>query len=174
MRFPRLVVSLAPIVAGACTIATGEAQPDLVLTRSDGTQIAMPPNTETFAYCEPFDPPAHTESAIKIFHGNRFDGASWFVSAVRNDVTRDQIITFPVSFTSREPARGALVFVNDDADDNDAASDQPGSEGTIAFDTVDCNGFVDFTIRANLASEVGGPPIDVRGSFRAPVGEPPD
>jgi hypothetical protein len=167
-------VAIASAIVAGCTIDTGDAQPGLTLRRSDRTAIEMPPNSATFAYCEPYDPPAHPEGAIKIFRGNRIDGASWFVSAVRDDVERGQVVTFPVRFSTSEPARGALVFVNDDEDDNEVASDQPGSEGTITFGELDCQGFVELTIRASLASEVGGPPIQVQGTLRAPVGDPPD
>jgi hypothetical protein len=172
MRNFGLVVFALASVAG-CTIDTGDAQSGLSLRRSDRTSIEMPPNSDTYAYCEPYDSPAHPEGAIKIIRGNRIDGASWLVWAVRDDVERGQVVTFPVSFTTSEPARGALVFVNDDEDDNEAASSEPGSEGTITFDELDCQGFVEFTIRASLASEVGGPPIQVQGSVRAPVGDPP-
>ncbi|GEM_PF-5063152 len=165
-------VLVVMLVAG-CTIDTGDAQSQLVLTRDDGTRIEMPPNTETFAYCEAYDPPYHTERAIKIFHGNRFDGASWSLSAVRADISRGEIVTFPISFTTTEPARGVVFFVNDDADDNEAASDQPGSTGTISFASADCGGFVELSIGATLGSESGGPPITVQGSFRAPVGAAP-
>ncbi|MFN0252466.1 MAG: hypothetical protein ACKV2T_36655 [Kofleriaceae bacterium] len=165
---------LAPAIVVGCTISTGDAQSDLSLRRGDRSVIELPPNSETYAYCEPYDPPAHAEGAIKISRGNRFDGASWLVWAVRDDVERGQVVTFPVTFTSSEPARGALVYVNDDEDDNEVASDQAGSEGTITFGELDCQGFVEFTIRASLASAVGGPPILVQGTFRAPVGDPPD
>lgn len=163
------------VIASACTIETGEAQPELVVTRDDGSRIQMPPNTETFAFCDTYDEPYHLEPAIKVFHRSPIGGSSWYAWAVRADVSQGQTITFPVTFTTSEPARGALFFVADDETDNEAASSQDDSTGTISYVAVDCAGFVEFTIDATLGSEYGdGTPIRVTGSFRAPVGARPD
>lgn len=155
------VVSMVSLTA--CTISTGDAEPDLVLTRADGSRIVLPPNTETRAYCEPADP--YSPASIHIFHGNPLGGSSWDIRAVLSSIALGNTVTFP--------AADAIVFVDDDEDDNSVSSDHAGSRGTITFESADCYGFVDLTVRASLESD-DGPSITVQGSFRSPVGSCPD
>jgi hypothetical protein len=93
---------------------------------------------------------------------------------VVDDVTIGEQMSFPNSFVWDQPT-GVAVFVSDPP--NECSTAELDAGGYVVFQRFDCGdaGQLQFSIDAVLGSEYGdGPPITVRGTFKAPVSRPPE
>ena len=166
------------VVAGGCGGGATESV-DLEFTRADGSLATFPQTVR--AWCGPYDEDNSDIEAVHILAAElpyESPAAYWIVSAVRADVERDPVTTFPNSFVFSEP-RGAGLFAYDTEDrENELSSADEESEGTMRIELEGCE--PGDTVRVTFDDVVLGseyhdlPPVSVEGSVVAEIGDAPD
>jgi len=164
----RLAIALLVLASATGAAPASAVGPDLrmangiVLTRADGTPIAIEPTIRV--WCGPWASDVRKPS-IHVLAGSR--GAVWTMSAVVADVRRRPVVRFPHNFIWDKPT-GAQVFAGDRG--NEASSAEEESTGRITFTKVRCGKRLDlrFRIDAVIGSELfDGTSIAIRGTFSA-------
>jgi hypothetical protein len=168
----------AAAAAGGCG-GDGTQTVDVDFTRADGSLATFPQTVR--AWCGPYDEDNSDTDAVHILAAElpyESPAAYWIVSAVRADIERKPVTTFPDSFVFSEP-RGAGLFALD-ADDrgNELSSADEESEGTMRVELEGCE--PGDTVRVTFDDVVLGseyhdlPPISVAGAAVAEIGDAPD
>jgi hypothetical protein len=158
----------------------GNQAVDVKFTRTDGSLAPFPRAVR--AWCGPYDEDNRDIEAVNVLAGEApRDGspdAYWIVTAVRGDVERDPVTTFPNSFVLSEP-RGAGLFAYDGDDrGNELSSADEESKGTMRIELEGCDPgdtvrveFEDVTLGSEYSDL---PPISVEGAVTAEIGDAPD
>ena len=149
-------------------------------TREDGSVAQFPSLVR--AWCGPFDEDNADVEAIHLLAGAfpMEEGVAdpfWIVTAVRDDVERDQETELPNSFVYTEP-RGTSFFALDDAghQQNELSSASERSAGLIRIQLSGCEPGDDVEVTfddVTLGSEFGdSPSVSVDGMVVTQVGDP--
>jgi hypothetical protein len=139
---------------------------DLVLTRNDGSKIAVSGPVEVTCGPASGDGPP----ALRVVMGRPTPGAQrafWTVQVGLADLKRKRTFRFP-----NDDVGGYALFFAFDAErgQNELSSSEEEAGGRIAFRKADCRQGVDFRIRAHLGSEFFEQPgANVQGRFAAPA-----
>ena len=152
---------------------------DVMFTRTDGSQARFPDTVR--AWCGPYDEDNRDIEAVNVMAGEvpRDDSdAYWIVTAVRADIERDPVTTFPNSFVFSEP-RGAGLFAYDvDDRGNELSSADEESKGTMRIELEGCEPGDQVRVKVDgvvLGSEYSDlPTISVEGAVTAEIGDAPD
>jgi hypothetical protein len=122
--------------------------------------------------CGAWESGFHEDLTFKTFVGDASGGWKLFVLA--DAVTVDSTYAFPTgnwgSSGSWTGPPVALFFV-DPQDGNELSGAESASTGTVTVTALDCGppARIAFTIDARVASEVGGPWVEVSGTFSATI-----
>jgi hypothetical protein len=157
----------------------GSQSVDVKFTRTDGSVATFPQAVQ--AWCGPYDEDNRDIEAVNVLAGEfpRDDSdAYWIVTAVRADVERDPVTTFPNSFVFSEP-RGAGLFAYDvDDRGNELSSADEESKGTMRIELEGCEPGDQVRVEFEevvLGSEYSDlPTISVEGAVTAEIGDAPE
>ena len=166
---------------GEASKATSPPSADtgLLFQRADGSRIEMP--GRPLVWCGPWNDviPDHALHVAAIGGVKPQAGAEWFTYwelwAIPADVAEGAAVAFPGDYTFEDPS-GVVFFIGDAETGNEASSKGEDSSGHVAFSQVGCEvgSQIEFTIDAVVDSEFGdATSINVAGTFRGVVGEPP-
>jgi len=175
-----LAVGLVPsfVSAGAnplppTGLAPGLAQNNLVFQRQDGSIIQFPPGTRSWIWCGSWEEGLIDTPSLHILTADPSGPPYWRLDAVLADVTPGEPLLFPNPWTWPNPD-DVDIFVWDPP--NELSTQTGESGGSVLFQLLGCGPSeeVQFSIDATIGSEFGGgPPITVRGDYRATVSGPP-
>jgi len=160
-----------PLLAGLILLAS-TARADLTFQRQDGSTLDLT-GARVWVWCGPWEEDLVPAPAIHIVAAELPATLYWRLDGVLADITPGQPNGFPNTWTWPNAANVDLFVL--DPNGNELTTGTAGAGGAITFTWLDCDpgGTVSFTIDATLASEVGGPPMSVQGTFSATVtGEP--
>ncbi|MGH7461895.1 MAG: hypothetical protein ACREMA_12845, partial [Longimicrobiales bacterium] len=147
----------------------------IIFTRQDGSRVQFPASSQVFAWCGDWEPREDIKvPSVRVMFGTPGTAPLWYLGAVVSDVKVGQAMAFPNSFVFDQP-RSALLYLADPP--NEASSAEDDASGSVTFEELNCRpgGSVRFSINAVLGSEFfEGPRVTVQGSFRAPIGLPPN
>ncbi len=137
--FGLAVVAMVAGCGGEGGDADGQSV-DVMFTRTDGSQARFPDTVR--AWCGPYDEDNRDIEAVNVLAGeaprDESPDAYWIVTAVRADIERDPVTTFPNSFVFSEP-RGAGLFAYDGDDrGNELSSADEESKGTMRIELEGC------------------------------------
>lgn len=170
-RYLSLLAVFALAVVAGCSDddAKDDIVDNLTFSRQSGTQMTVA--TDHAVCCGAWESGFHEDLTFKTFVGDASGGWKLFVLA--DAVAVDSTYAFPTGNWIGGSWNGpplALFFV-DPQDGNELSGAEFASTGTITVTALDCGppARIAFTIDARVASEVGGPWVEVSGTFSATI-----
>jgi len=152
----------------------GAAQNSLVFIRADQSVISFSSDALLYVWCGSWEEGMIATPSFQVLFGGPGAGdPMWHLRAVVADVKIGEALTFPNNFVFDLP-QGVDLFLADLP--NELSTQSSRSSGSITFQKLQCGsgGEVQFSIDAVIGSEFGnGPSVNVTGTFRAAIGQPP-
>jgi hypothetical protein len=126
--------------------------------------------------CDAWEAGYQDAFTLKIFFGDSSgEGSFWKLFFIVDEVSIDSTYAFPSGNWNWSDGSWdgppLILFCVDVSNGNELSSSEDESTGTITIHSLDCGPpvHVDFSIEARVDSEMGGPYVDVSGTFSATV-----
>jgi hypothetical protein len=172
-RYVSLLLAAGLAVLGGCSDddpSANEIQDNLTFTRQSGSVMAT--DMDYAVCCAAWEAGYHDALTFKVLVGGASGG--WKLFLLADDVVVDSTYAFPTGDWGGGGSWNgpplSLFFV-DPQDGNELSGSDIQSTGAITVTALDCGppARIAFSIDARVYSEIGGPWVEVSGTFSAAV-----